>query len=119
MAALLGVFMVFLAVRGALDPLGAAHGFGADLAAPVDAFYLHVKAGRDLAIAAAIFGLLAYRRVTPLAILVATLLIAPICDAALVMHEGRIGYALEVHGSAVAYGAVLVALLRRARARYR
>jgi ABC-type xylose transport system permease subunit len=118
MTAVLGAFMAFLALRAAIDPLGAATGFGSSLAAASDAFYLHVKADRDLAIAAAILGLLAYRGATPLAILVAAMLIAPICDALLVMREGRLGYALAVHGSAVAYGVVLVWQLR-ARARDR
>jgi hypothetical protein len=117
MAALLGAFMAFLAINGALDPLRAAAGYGVPLAAPADAFYLLVKAGRDLAIAAAVFGLLRYRHAKPLAILVGTLMLAPICDMSLVMHAGRTGYALAVHGSAVAYGAVLVALLCRRQAR--
>jgi len=119
MTALLGAFMAFLAIRGALDPVGAAHGFGADLAAPLDGFFLQVKADRDLAIAAAIFGLLAYRRATPLLILVGALLLAPIGDAILVTGRHSLGYALAVHGSAVAYGLALLAVLWRTRGQAR
>jgi hypothetical protein len=115
MTALFGTFMAFLAIRGFIDPIGAAHGFGKDLAAPADAFYLHVKADRDLAIAAAMFGLLAYRRATPLALMVGGLLIAPICDGTMVSIHHGLGYALSVHGTAVAYGVALVAVLWRVR----
>jgi hypothetical protein len=115
MTALLGGFMAFLAIRGVLDPVGAAHGFGADLTARPDAFYLYVKADRDLAIAAVVFGLLAYRHATPLLIVVGSLLIAPMGDAILVTAHRGLGYALSVHGTAVAYGIALLAVLWRAR----
>jgi uncharacterized protein DUF4267 len=115
MTALLGTFMAFLAIRGVVDPISAAHGYGVDLAAPADAFYLYVKADRDLAIAALLFGLLAYRRATPLIIVVGSLLLAPLGDAILVTARHSLGYALAVHGSAVAYGIALVAVLARAR----
>jgi len=119
MTALLGAFMVFLAIRGTTDPVSAAHGFGVDLAAPADAFYLYVKADRDLAIAAAIFGLLAYRRATPLLIVVGSLLLAPLGDAILVTAHHGFGYAMAVHGSAIGYGLLLVAVLWRARGQVR
>jgi hypothetical protein len=108
----LAAFLLLLAVRGALDPLGAAHGFGVDLAAPADAFYLHVKADRDLAI---------YRRPAPLALFVAATCIAPVIDCTLVALDphGSLGYALGVHGSAVVYGVVTAALLWRAHRRGR
>lgn len=115
LTAVLTAFMLFLAIRGALGAVDAAHGFGVDLAAPLDAFYLHVKADRDLAIGLALAALLAYRRATPLLLVVGALCVAPIIDCALVAAHGRVGYALGVHGSAAAFGVVLVALLARAR----
>jgi len=117
LTALLAGFMIFLAIRGAFSAADAAHGFGFDLAAPVDAFYLHVKADRDLAIAGVLVALLVYRRTTPLLLTVGALCIAPIVDCALVSATGRVGYALGVHGSAAAYGLVLVWMLARARRR--
>lgn len=113
----LAAFMLLLAVRDAFDPIGAAHGFGADLAAPLDAFYLHVKADRDFAIAALLVGLVVYGRTTPLLIVVSALCVAPIVDCSLVAARGMVGYALGVHGSAAAFGLVLLALLARARRR--
>ena len=118
LVAVLAAFMLFLGVRGFLDPIGAAHGFGTDLAAAADAFYLHVKADRDLAIGLLLVALLAYRRITPLVIAVATLCVAPIIDGTLVSLHGRLGYALAVHGSAVAYGALTIAVLLRAAKRF-
>lgn len=115
LTAVLALFMLFLAVRAALDPIGAAHGFGVDLAAPLDAFYLYVKADRDLAIFGVLVALLIHGRTVPLLIAVGALCVAPIIDGSLVAAHGRLGYALAVHGSAVAYGFVLVALLLRAR----
>lgn len=117
----LAAFLLLLAVSGALDPLGAAHGFGVDLAAPADAFYLHVKADRDLALFAVLVALAIYRRPAPLALFVAATCIAPVVDATLVALDphGSLGYALAVHGSAAAYGVVTVALLWRAHRRGR
>lgn len=114
LVAVLAAFMLFLGVRGFFDPISAAHGFGADLAAVVDGFYVHVKADRDLAIGLLLVALLVYRRITPLVIAVATLCVAPIIDATLVTLHGRLGYALAVHGSAAAYGVITIAVLLRA-----
>jgi hypothetical protein len=116
---ILAAFLLLLAVVGALDPLGAAHGYGFDLAAPADAFYLHVKAGRDLTLFAVLVALAIYRRPAPLALMVAVACIAPVVDAALVATapDGRLGYALGVHGSAAAYCAITAALLWRAHRR--
>lgn len=113
----LTAFMFVLAACAAFDPIGTAHGFGADLAAPLDAFYLHVKADRDFAIGLLLVGLLVYGRTTPLLIVCGALCVAPIVDCALVAARGLVGHALSVHGSAVAFGFVLVALLVRARRR--
>ena len=102
LVALITAFMLFLGVRGMVDPISAAHGFGIDLASPLDAFYLHVKADRDLAIGAMLLALLLYRRPTPLALFVGASTIAPVLDCLLVALEprGHAGYALAVHGSA-------------------
>lgn len=118
LVAILVAFLFFLAAR-ALDPIAAAHGFGIDLAAPADAFYMHVKGDRDLALAAILLALLLYRRPAPLALFVAAACVAPVGDCLLVALEprGSIGYALGVHGSAVAYGVVTAALLWRAHRR--
>jgi hypothetical protein len=116
LVAILVAFLLLLAVGGFFDPLGAAHGFGIDLAAPADAFYLHVKGDRDLALALTLLALLVYRRPAPLALFVAAACIAPVIDASLVASDprGHVGYALAVHGSAAAYGIVTAALLWRA-----
>lgn len=117
LVAILAAFMLFLGVRGFFDPPGAAHGFGIDLAASADAFYLRVKADRDLAIGVLLVVLLVYRRVTPLALVVGALTPAPLADCTLSVLDprGHAGYALAVHGSAVLYGIVTTALLVRAR----
>jgi len=119
LVAILTAFMAFLGVGGFLGPLGAAHGFGIDLVAPADAFYLLVKADRDLGIAVLLLGLLVYRRATPLAVVVAALCIAPLADCALSLLDprGHAGYALAVHGSAFLYGLATTVLLVRARRR--
>jgi hypothetical protein len=117
LTAVLAAFMLYLAVFGAFNPIGAAHGFGADLVAPLDGFYLHVKADRDLAIGAVLVALLVYGRTTPLLLTVSALCVAPIIDGALVAARGMPLYALGVHGSAAAFGFVLIALLVRARRR--
>lgn len=115
---LLAAFLLFLAVFGTLDPLAAAHGFGADLVAPADAFYLHVKADRDLALFAVLTALAIYRRPLPLALCVGPAVVAPVIDATLVaLHQGSLGYALAVHGSAAVYGVVTTVLLWRAHRR--
>jgi hypothetical protein len=115
----LAAFLLLLAVVGALDPIGAAHGFGVDLVAPADAFYLHVKADRDLALFAVLVALAIYRRPAPLALFVAATCIAPVVDCTLVARDHSLGYALGVHGSAAAYGVVTAVLLWRAHLRGR
>jgi hypothetical protein len=117
LVALITAFMLFLGVFGMVDPIGAAHGFGIDLASPLDAFYLHVKADRDLAIGAIFLALMLYRRPAPLTLLIGAATIAPVLDCLLVALDprGHAGYALAVHGSAAAYGVVTTWLLARAR----
>lgn len=121
LVALLAAFLAVLAVMGLFNPLGAAHGFGVDLTAPADAFYLHVKGDRDLALTAILVALMVYRRPAPLALFVAAACVAPVLDASLVASDprGSVGYALAVHGSAVVYGVITAALLWRADRRAR
>lgn len=112
-------FMLLLAVLGFVQPIDAAHGFGIDLASPLDAFYLHVKADRDLAIGASFLALLLHRRAMPLALFTGACTLAPVIDCLLVASDprGHVGYALAVHGSAAIYGILTTWLLvRRARA---
>jgi hypothetical protein len=119
LVAVLVAFLLYLAARAFFDPIGAAHGFGIDLASPADAFYMHVKADRDLALAAILLALLLDRRPRPLALFAAAACVAPVCDGLLVALDprGSAGYALGVHGSAVAYAAVTAVLLWRAHRR--
>jgi hypothetical protein len=114
LAAILAAFMLYLGINGMLNALAAAHGFGVDLAAPADAFYLHVKADRDLAIGAAFLALLLYRRPMPLALFTAACLVAPVIDCVLVAAHGRPLYALAIHGSAAVYGLITTYVLLRA-----
>ena len=118
---ILAGFLLLLAATALFDPLGTAHGFGIDLAAPADAFYLRVKGDRDLTLTAILLGLLVRREAAPLALFVAACCIAPVIDASLVASDprGDLGYALAVHGSAAAYGVVTAALLWRAHRRTR
>ena len=84
-----------------------------------DAFYIHVKADRDLTLGLALLALLLYRRALPLALLVAAGTVAPVFDCALSLADprGHVGYALAVHGSAVLYGLVTLWVLLRPAAR--
>jgi hypothetical protein len=111
----LAAFMLFLGVRGFLAPESAARGFGIPLADAADAVYVHIKAGRDLSIGVMLAALLAMRQRAALTAMIAASMIMPLNDCAQVIASapGRVGYALAVHGSAVAYGVVLLVLLWR------
>jgi hypothetical protein len=115
MVGLLAAFMVFLGIRGFVTPESAAIGFGFPLADPLDAFYLHVKADRDLSIGIALAALLAFRQRAALVSVLAASLVMPLADFVLVLRSGHatLLYALSVHGSAVLYCAVLLGLLVR------
>jgi hypothetical protein len=110
----LAAFMFLLAARGFLVPAEAAHGFGIDIEAPADLFYLHIKAGRDLGWGLLFAGLLFLRQRAPLRVAVAAATACPLvdCVASILDPRGHVGYALAVHGSAAVFGVVLVALLR-------
>jgi len=105
LVALLAAFMLFLGVRGFVDPLGAAHSFGVDLVSAGDAFYVHVKADRDLTLGLALVALLVYGRARALAWFIAAATIAPLLDCVLSLADarGHAAYALAVHGSAALY----------------
>ena len=112
---LLVAFMFLLAVRGFASPVSAAAGFGFPLADAADGFYLHVKGDRDLAIGLAIAALILLRERRALIPVIAACLVAPLIDGALVVASGHksVLYALAVHGSALAFGVALLALLVR------
>jgi len=115
LAAVLGLFLLFLALRGFVAPAEAARGFGIPVVDLPDLFYLRVKADRDLSSAAALFLLIALRERRGLGAFVGAATVQPLCDLALSLADarGHVGYALAVHGSAALYCAVLAALLLR------
>ena len=117
LGALLGLFILFLALRGFVVPAEAARGFGIPVRDLSDLFYLRVKADRDLSSAAAIFLLIALRERRALGAFVGVAAIQPLCDLTLSLADprGRAGYAFAVHGSAALYCVVLAALLLRPR----
>jgi len=119
MAAILALFMLFLAFRGFFVPDGAAAAFGVPIADPGDLFYLRVKGDRDLSTALALVGLLALRRPLPLAIFVAAAIVQPLFDCFLVLSDSRgsVVQALSVHASAAVYVLVLSLLLFREHSR--
>lgn len=117
MSLLLVAFLLLLAVRGLWVPVDAASGFGIPLADSLDAFYLRVKADRDLGSALAVGALLWLGERRALGALVLALTIEPIFDAGLLIGDprGKLAYALAVHGSAAVYGLFLSwRLLRKA-----
>lgn len=111
---LLGAFMLFLSLRGALDPVSAARGFGLTDSGSEVIPWLYVKAGRDLGLALAMFALVAIRQRKAAGVFVLACIVMPTVDALTVMHGGAsLAFALAVHGSAALYGAVLAAALLR------
>jgi len=110
---LLVAFLFLLALRGYLAPESAARGFGIPLAAARDDAFLFIKAGRDLSIGVMLIGLILAGKRGPLAAVIAASLIIPLNDCLQVIARGDVGYALGVHGSAVAYGLVVLWVLRR------
>lgn len=113
---LLGAFMLFLSIRGVLDPTSAAAGFGLPLSGTEAIPWMHVKAGRDLGIGLALVALVGIRQRQAAGVFVLACLVMPTVDALTAVHEGgtSLAMALAVHGSAAAYGVVLAfALLRR------
>jgi len=117
LTALLALFMFFLAVRGFFQDVDAATGFGLPLAATADAAWLHVKAGRDLAVGLLFVWLLVLRHRGALFGVLASTLVIPLNDGLqVVARDGaRVAYALGVHGSAFAFGVLVLVLLWRGR----
>ena len=117
LAALLGLFLLFLALRGFVAPAEAARGFGIPVMDSTDLFYLRVKADRDLASAVVIFLLIARGERRALGAFVAVATIEPLCDLSLSLADarGHAAYAFPVHGSAALYCLFLAALLLRRR----
>lgn len=117
LAAVLGLFLLFLALRGFVVPAEAASGFNIPVVDSADLFYLRVKADRDLSSAAALFLLIALRERRALGAFVGVATVQPLCDLALSLTDarGHAGFALAVHGSAAPYCVVLAALLLRHR----
>lgn len=111
---LLGAFMLFLSLRAGLDPINAARGFGLPDSGSEVIPWLYVKAGRDLGLALAMFALVAIRQRKAAGVFVLACIVMPTVDALTVIHGGAsLAFALAVHGSAAAYGAVLAAALLR------
>ncbi|WP_438029588.1 DUF4267 domain-containing protein [Sorangium sp. So ce233] len=109
---LLGSFMLFLSVRAAMDPLGAAHGFGLPISSADAAPWLRVKSGRDLGVALAIFGLVATRQRRAAGVFVLACTVMPVVDALTTWSNGASpALALSVHGSAAACVLVLALAL--------
>ena len=119
MTALLAAFLFVLAIRGFLQPVAAASGFGIALADASDAAWLYVKAGRDLSVGLMVCALLASRDRTAVFGLLLASLVIPLNDGLqVVLHDRtRLAYALAVHGSAVLFGVVTLVLLRRGNTR--
>jgi hypothetical protein len=114
---LLGLFLLFLAVRGFMAPAEAGRGFGIPVADSTDLFYLRVKADRDLSSAAVIFLLIALGERRALGAFIGVAAVQPVCDLILSLADarGHAGYAFPVHASAAFYCVVLAALLLRRR----
>jgi hypothetical protein len=95
---MLGLFLLFLALRGFVAPAEAARGFGIPAVESADLFHLRVKADRDLSSAVAIFVLIALRERRALGAFVGVATVQPLCDLALSIADapGHAGYALAV-----------------------
>ncbi|WP_437636872.1 DUF4267 domain-containing protein [Sorangium sp. So ce854] len=108
-------------VRGAMDPLAAAQGFGLPISSADAVPWLRVKSGRDLGIALALFGLVATRQRRAAGVFVLACTVTPIVDALTTWsHGASTALVLGVHGSAAAFCLVLApALLLRSGLRRR
>lgn len=112
-------FLLFLSALAAIDPVGAADGFGLPLAGPDAVPWLRIKAGRDLGVALMLSIVLLQRQRRLAGAVALASIVMPTVDALTVIGHGArsVGYALGVHGSAVLYGLLLgAALLRPAKA---
>jgi hypothetical protein len=109
----LAAFMLFLSVRGLLDPAGAADGFGLPIRSADAIPWLRIKADRDLSLGLILVVLILgrWRRLFGGVALVSA--VSPTIDALTVIGHGMrsVAYALSVHGSAVVYCLALGAWL--------
>jgi hypothetical protein len=109
---LLGAFLLFLSIGGAVDPMAAAQGFGLPISSADAVPWLRVKSGRDLGLALAIFGLVATRQRHAAGVFVLACVVMPVVDALTAWNGGAsLALALSVHGSAAIYGLVLASAL--------
>ena len=112
----LGAFMLFLSINTTLHPLSAGQGFGIPSTGADALPWLSVKAGRDLGIALALFGLVFTRQRLAAGVFVLATIVMPVVDALTVVRAGTsLTYALCVHGSAALFGVLLGAALLRGR----
>jgi uncharacterized protein DUF4267 len=113
------VFLLFLSALAALDPVGAADGFGLPMTGLDAVPWLRIKAGRDLGIALMLAVVLLQRQRRLVGAVTLASVAMPVVDALTVISHGArsVGYALGVHGSALLYCLLLgMALLRPAKA---
>lgn len=110
---LLGAFMLFLSINGALNPVSAAKGFGLPISSADAIPWLRVKAGRDLGLGLAILGLVATRQRLAAGVFVLACVAPPVVDAMTAWIAGGtpLALALAIHGSAAVFGLVLGAAL--------
>jgi hypothetical protein len=102
-------FLLFLSARGALDPVGAADGFGLPVSSADAVPWLSIKAGRDLGVALMLLLVLLQRRRSLAGAVILASVVMPTVDGLTVIAHGArsVGYALSVHGSAAVYGLLL------------
>jgi hypothetical protein len=109
----LAAFLLFLSVRGLLDPVGAADGFGLPIRSDGALPWLRIKADRDLTLGLILVVLILQRLRRLFGMVALVSAVSPTIDALTVIGHGMrsIGYALSVHGSAVVYCLALGAWL--------
>jgi hypothetical protein len=109
----LAAFLLFLSVRGLFVPFDAADGFGLPIHSADALPWLRIKADRDLAVGLIFVALILGRHRRLFGVVALVSAVSPTVDALTVIGHGArtVGYALAVHGSAVAYCLALGAWL--------
>jgi hypothetical protein len=109
----LAAFLLFLSVRGLLDPAGAADGFGLPFHGDDALPWVRIKADRDLSLGLILVALILGRRRRLFGAVALVSAVSPTIDVWTVIGHGMrsVGYALSVHGSAVVYCLALGAWL--------
>jgi len=109
----LGLFMLFLGVRGLVAPLVAAKGFGLPVVDGGDAVWLQIKAGRDVCAGLSLVAFLALRNTRVMALFLLSSAAIPAIDMGVSLsapvHDTV--YALSVHGGAAALMLVIAVSL--------